>query len=333
MAPESALGHVAVTLTDGSLFPLPYWQVTSDSPGESLLLTAAQHAIELQGCEILRRFHQLCQTDLRCGEVFLFPFTNIPAVRYRRSNLTALPEQPHAATRDHNLNYNWPGDADGNDTQRLAHAISQQIIPRCTRSLDLHSWSRFTAPCSMARPDVSASWEMARVLPARFRRPLPPPASDNPCMLEHLFSQRGLGGAIIELPPQWAVTEPAVRLGLQGVVNVARALGMMEGEPEMSDGPIVEFTPERLAERGTAVTAPRSGLFVETALQAGDRVEDGQPLGHLISDETLETVEVLSPTSGYLWQYGCHRADSDVALPAMHPYADEGDLLASVMDL
>lgn len=331
MAVECTLSHVEATLAGGQTLRLPYWHLRSGRPGECLLLTAAQHGIEMQGCEILRRFQRLCLTHLTRGEVYLFPFTNLPAVRYRRSNLTALPEQPHAATLAHNLGYSWPGDPKGNDTQRLAYALSQQIVPRCTRSLDLHSWARFTAPCSMARPDVSASWEMAVAMPVRFRRGLPPPASDSPCMLEHLFSRQGLGGAIVELPPQWAVTEPAVALGLQTVINVARVLGLLEGEPDLLSPPVVDFTPELLATRGHAVLAPCSGLFVEVGLQAGDRVEAGQKLGHLLSDETLETREVLSPASGYLWQYGCHREHADVALPALHPYADPGDVLASVM--
>ena len=72
-------------------------------------------------------------------------------------------------------------------------------------------------------------------------------------------------------------------------------------------------------------------MFVEAGLETSDYVEQGQKLGHIISDEDLETVEIIAPVSGYLWSYGCHRAHCDVALPEMHPYASEGDTLATVV--
>ena len=39
---------------------------------------------------------------------------------------------------------------------------------------------------------------------------------------------------------------------------------------------------------------------------------------------------ILAPVSGRLRGYGCHRMHADVALPAMHPYASEGDSLAVI---
>ena len=105
----------------------------------------------------------------------------------------------------------------------------------------------------------------------------------------------------------------------------------MEGEPEFPEGPIVKFLAAEREARMQTLRAPCSGLFVETGLETSDYVEEGQKLGHIIRDDNLETVEIVAPVSGYLYQYGCHREHSDVALPPMHPYASEGDVVAGVM--
>jgi len=59
-------------------------------------------------------------------------------------------------------------------------------------------------------------------------------------------------------------------------------------------------------------------------------VSEGQPLGHLLSDADLAVTPVLAPVSGRLQSWGCHRANADVSLAAMHPYASEGDSLATI---
>ena len=78
--------------------------------------------------------------------------------------------------------------------------------------------------------------------------------------------------------------------------------------------------------------APCEGLFVEAGLETSDHVEEGQLLGHIIREDSLETVEIRAPATGYLWNYGCFRDHSDVALPPQHPWADAGDTLASVRE-
>ena len=119
--------------------------------------------------------------------------------------------------------------------------------------------------------------------------------------------------------------------GLRAATNLAKYLGMMEGEPEFPEGPIVKFTYADREARTHTLKAPCSGLFVETGLETSDYVEEGQKLGHIIRDDALETVELVAPVSGYLYEYGCHREHCDVALPPMHPYASEGDVVAAVM--
>lgn len=331
--PTTTLGYADATLTDGSVCPIPYWHLDSGRPGEVFLVLAEQHGNEVQGCEVIRRFREVCEAGLVRGQVYLVPFANPLALRHRRSHVTLGPEQPYGEAEGQNMNLTWPGDPEGNDTARVSYAIWQAVGRHCTRYLDLHSWSRFTATCTLTRPDVPVAEEMALATAIRFvqGRPRPNPAPGQPSLVTVQFNNNGLAGICIELAPQWVIREKEVLQGLRAATNIARLLGMIEGEPEALEGPVVKFNQADQDSRTYKVSAPCSGLFVENGLETSDYVEKGQRLGHIISDENLETVEILSPISGYLWEYGCHRLNCDVALPDMHPYADAGDALASVM--
>jgi predicted deacylase len=313
---------------------IPWWHVHSGEDGESLLVLAAQHGNEVQGCEVIRRFREVCEAQLSAGDVYLVPFANLPAVRHRRSHISLGPEQSYGDDAGHNMNRTWPGKRDGNDTERVTCALHETVVKRCTRCLDLHSWSRFTATATLARPE-GLSAEMARVAGIRLIqwREAPKGETDG-VTIGALFNNSGRGAITIELAPQWVIREKEVALGLRAATNLAKLLGMIEGDIEQIDGEYVEFTrhSDDEKQRQHELIAPCSGLFVEAALETSDHVTEGQLLGHIIRDDTLETVEIRSPADGWLWRYGCHRADCDVALPPQHPYADEGDALATVLE-
>ncbi len=333
MAVETTLHHAFATLTDGSEVRTPYWRLDTGVEGETFLVTAAQHGNEVQGCEVIRRFRQACERDLNKGTVYLVPFTNLPAVRYRRPHISLGPEQAYADAEGHNMNRTWPGDPDGNDTERVSYSIHEAAVRHCTRCLDLHSWSKFTATATLTRSNHDLSPQMAAVTATRFIRwnvAQPPDPEAQGTTITSLLNDTGRAANCIELSGQYIIIEKQVQIGLRAATNLAKFLGMMEGEPELLDGPILGISDETKDKQHT-LEAPCDGMFVEAGLETSDYVEKGQKLGHIIRDEDLETVEIIAPVSGYLWSYGCHRAHCDVALPEMHPYASEGDTLATVV--
>ncbi len=331
MSVSCELLYAHAPMADGTEEHIPYWHLDSGQPGESFLVLAAQHGIEVQGCEVVRRFRDLCLTELRRGQVYLVPFACPPAVRARRSHLHLQPEQPVAENKANNMNLLWPGDPQGNETERVAYALHGAVVDRCTCCLDLHSWSRFTATAALAREDVPRSVEMGLASGFRFLELLGNPRTPHAGMLENLFSSRGQGAISVELTGQWVVREPQVREGVRCATNLARLCRLFDGEPERLDGPVVRFHQNTWRDSVTQVMAPCDGLFVEAGLHTSDRVEAGQHLGRLIRADDLETVDIIAPVVGYLYSYGCFRSHSDVQLPALHPYAEVGDVLAGIM--
>ena len=163
MSADATLDYAVATLTNGSEVRTPFWRLDSGEEGESFLVTAAQHGNEVQGCEVIRRFREVCEGELRRGIVYLVPFANLPAVRHRRSHINLGPEQPYADDEGHNMNRTWLGKADGNETERLAHSLHEAVVKHCTRCLDLHSWSRYTATCTLARKNHQVSHAMGEL--------------------------------------------------------------------------------------------------------------------------------------------------------------------------
>ncbi len=335
MGPEATLHHTSATLRNGSIVRTPFWHIDSGQPGEALMLIAAQHGNEVQGCEVIRQFKDLCEVDLRAGSVWLVPFANVPAVQHRRSHISLGPEQPYSQDEGHNMNRTWPGDPMGNDTERVASSIHEAVARNCTRCLDLHSWSRFTATATLTRRDGGVAQQMAAASAIRFVQWRTHPANGHgtPCTIGALFNDSGRGAITIELAPQWVIRQKEVSLGMRVATNLAKLFGMMDGEMELIDEQVcTERHDKEDEERTHEVKSPCRGLFVEADLETSDRVEEGQYLGHLIRDDVLETVELTAPATGYLWVYGSHRANCDVALPPQHPYTDTGDLLATVIE-
>ena len=105
------------------------------------------------------------------------------------------------------------------------------------------------------------------------------------------------------------------------------ATGMLDGDPEPADRPIL-FSDQV----GRApVAAPCTGVFARVDLEVGQKVRKGQLLGTLLSDEDLECHQITAPASGYLRCYDACRGHCDVALPAQHPYVSKGDRLAEIV--
>ncbi len=323
------LKHITANTMDFGAVRIPYWRIESGADGPTLLVTAAQHANEVQGSEAVRRFAPLAAGRLRKGRVLLVPFCNKPALWKRRPHVSTTPERPYADDAGHNMNRTWPGKADGNDTERLSAAIYKALGEQASHNVDIHCWERFTAACSLPRKDKPASMELARICALPFANPRnsSPTAGKTPTLLGALFNDSGRPSLTFELSGQYIVYEREVRWGLRAVMNVAKFLGMIEGDLEQSEQPMVWLDNAEQAK----VAAPHNGLFVRTpGLLTASPVQEGQTLGTLFCDDDLSTVEIKAPIGGFLYSFDCSRAHSDVSLAAQHPYASQGDRLAVI---
>jgi hypothetical protein len=111
--------------------------------------------------------------------------------------------------------------------------------------------------------------------------------------------------------------------------NIARHLGLLPGEPEIPAEPQVWLDKATQHE----VLAPADGLWVQSSVKLCDVVDEGQLLGHVLAEESLETVPLTAPVAGRLSVLGCPRENCDVSLAAQHPYVTAGEIVAKVVGL
>jgi uncharacterized protein len=330
--------HAVAPLEDGSIVNIPFWRVESGRDGPSLLLIAAQHGNEVHGTEVARRFQEVCDRKLVTGSAWIIPMANLPAVRLRRHSINLGPGDPISVARleGHNMNLVWPGDPEGNNTERVAYALDQAVVRHCSHGVDIHCWNQFYAAETLSVKDHEPSYLLGEATTTRFvsyRSSGSPPAGK--MLISQLFRARERPVTVMELSGQFQMKERQVQMGLYSMVNIAKLLGMIRGEPELIGGQRAVRSPETSHE----VHAPCSGIFMPATrkenytLDTDDFVEKGQSLGHIIRESDLTTVPVIAPLAGYLWQYGmCHTLENniqcDASLPAQHPYAEEGNRIA-----
>ncbi|MBM4082797.1 MAG: succinylglutamate desuccinylase/aspartoacylase family protein [Planctomycetes bacterium] len=323
--------HAIANTMDYGAVRIPYWQIESGQDGPRLLITCAQHGNEVQGAEVMRRFVPMAARGLKKGQISIAPFCNKPALWKRRPHISTTPERPYADDAGHNMNRTWPGKAEGNDTERLSAAIYAALGEKATHNIDIHCWERFTGATALPRKDRPMSMDMAKVCALPFSNPreVKPATPPAPTMtIGALFNDSGRASLTFELSGQYIIYEREVRWGLRAALNIVKFLGMMEGAIEPPERPTVWLDNAEQVK----VTAPSNGLFARAAgLLTADAVEQGQVIGYLLSDDDLSTTEIKSPISGFLHSYDCSRASSDVSLASQHPYASQGDRLATVV--
>jgi len=327
----SELRHIQVDRRNAEPYRVPYWEVLSGRPGPRVLVTAALHGNEIQGTEVIRRFHASAVTELQRGSCLLLPFANVQAIRRHQPHIDfELTRKPNPDMAN-NVNCTWPGDAAGNDAQRLSRALFTALVGDATHCIDLHCWNVFWGGTVLARDGHDPAIELAQATALRFgkRTEAPPDAErrGRPCLLSAYFNDTGRVAIAVEFAGQYGFWEREIARGVRALTNCFRALGLLAGRPEAQDeGPIWLNDAEQ-----AEVTAPGAGLFVKTRFHTSDRVECGDLLGHVFTDNDLSVIEVRAPVSGYLYQYGAaHKDTSEHSMMWTHPYVVKGEGLAVI---
>lgn len=315
---------LSVKLINHEPVRIPVHIACSNKKGPVLLLISAQHGNEVQGAEAIRRFMALLKKYTFFGCVYAIPFANPLALHERRPHARMTPEQMYADDRGHNMNRTWPGKKNGNNTERISYAIYRQIANKATHVLDLHCWEQHSAPAALIN-DIQELKNIAGKLGVRFV-----------CVVQELNPKNGIDdyfcyigktGICYEFSGQYTINEQQVQMGLQVIINYAKIIGVLHG-PCLKPN----YTPTLFSTEVDTihVKTPISGLFVPSHVTLCDFVKKNTLLGHVISDSTLKTYNIIAPDSGYLRKYGAGRPNSDVSLTGRHPYVEKGETIATI---
>ena len=263
-----------------------------DGDGPTLYVQAAQHGREINGSEVLRRFHaeMLARQDEFSGTVVAVPVAD--PITFDRVSYTA-PERLDSVNA--NMNRCWPGDPDGSLHERMAATLWERageadaIVDLHTGGLEMLTHTVYLkgdADCralaeafgvdlllaEAAGEDADAEWQ----------------DRDFGGKLRVAATQEGIPTITPELAHNSELVEEAIDAGVAGLLEVLRHLDMLPGETAPTNATVARNHLGR-------VKADDSGLFhVDGDVEIGDYVEPGDHVGTVYDPTSYEVLQEVT---------------------------------------
>lgn len=249
--------------------------------GPVLWVEATIHGTEIGGLVGLLRLIDRVDPAALAGTLVVVPTVNPAAFRG-----TSRPT-PYDSV---NMNRAFPGKADGTFTEQACRRIYDFVLAGADCVLDLHSGGReaIVPHYAIYHQDGSPAGQRARDLVRRLRLDIVWASSEDwlDGALFTVATKAGIPGLIVE-SGGGTLDDQQVMTFTTSILNLMQALRMLAG-------PAPEPIEPRLELSGcTFIYCSKGGIYVPEA-QAGDVLESGAPIGHVMNlyGEIVETIVV-----------------------------------------
>jgi hypothetical protein len=283
---EVATGRLEVGETrDGSPVGLPVAVVNGAEPGDTLYVQAVSDGDELNGVGVVSRVVPRLDPAELSGTVLLVGVVNYHAFQ------VAEHRNP---IDDRKLNRTYPGDENGTSSERITHATFK-AARRADLILDLHQGS------------TSRMIDETRVRCGsrhRLHRECLRLAKTFDC--GYILDQKGPDGQLARAGPDEGIPtidpelggcvgwdESSIQRGVDGVFNVLRGYGFLEGD--------VDPGPQTRAKGFDQYGSPNGGL-VRFEKELGDEVGVGDTLFRVIDPFGTPRTRVTADNAGVFWR-------------------------------
>ncbi len=282
--PNPALGDPATAI--------PITTFTGARPGKTLVITCGVHGFEFVPILAAQRLLTAINPQQLTGRVILVRLAHPPAFARRTLHLN-----PHDGL---NLNRVFPGNPNGSQSQRIAHALSQ-LIAEGDFHIDMHGGdgnelldafvgtyggplaaTQFPTSDRMAR-----AFGLPRIVDYRMET-WEQVNSGRSCNRQAVAA--GKPTILVEIGQQGRAEASEVALATRGVINVLRALEMLPGAPLLNRRQPLRYD-------GTVgVSFTQTGIWYP-AVTPGTAVTTGQTLGAVrsLTGELLEEIKAPAP--------------------------------------
>jgi len=270
---------------DGSTVSLPVAVLNGAEDGDTLYVQAASDGDELNGVGVVRRVVPQLDPAEFAGTLLVVGIVNYHAFQ------VAEHRNPIDDTK---LNRAYPGNANGSSSERIAHATFQ-AARRADLILDLHQGStsrminEVRVRCGRHHRNHRACLELARVFDAG-----------------HVLDQKGPDGQLARAAPDEGIPtidpelggavgwdEESIEIGVEGVFNVLRYYGFLEGEAD---------APNQTRARGFDRYGSPSGGLVDFQCELGERVCAGDTLFEVTDVFGTVKASVTADSDGVFWR-------------------------------
>ena len=289
---QSVSGFIDVPAAMDSGTRIPITIVRGAQPGPTLALIAGTHGSEVAPIVALQRVRATLDPAGLRGTVLIVHVANVPSFLGRTVYYSPVDGK--------NLNRVYPGRADGTVSERIAHAITREIIERADYLVDIHSgdgneslrpytyWSPLGLDAradSIAR-EMALAWGNDHIVIDTVR-PRDRLASVYTQNTAHI---RGKPALTTEAGYLGLAAEDMVQRNVDGVFRLLRYLRMLPGDVELVRQPLFFERTEVLRSPGTGVWHPK--------VERGQSVQKGTVIGVLTDFFGATQAEIRAPFGG-----------------------------------
>ena len=265
---ESYTGHPEI---------LPVRVIRANVSGPVVFLTGAVHGDELTGVGVIREI-MLKKLVLQKGTLICVPIVNIFGFE---NHTRYLPDR-----RD--LNRSFPGNNTSTMAGRLAHVVFQEIIKKCDYGIDLHSAATRRTNFPQIRADLDNV--KTRKLAEAFGCELLIHNKGPKESLRGVATKNGCPTVLYEAGETLKFEPGTIKLGVRGVNNILKVLGMIKGLPTL---PVYQTTI-----RKTSWIRSNKGGLLKFYVKPGDLVSKGKKVATCQKLFSKESEILTAPMDG-----------------------------------
>ena len=259
-------------------------------PGPVLALVAGTHGYEYTSIVALQRLRARVDPKALAGSLILVHMAN-PTTFYGR--------RIYFSPDGKNLNRVYPGQADGSISQRIAHAITSEVIARATHLIDMHcgdgneslrpySYWQVTGDEALdeAGKRLALAFGLDHIVIDRER----PSDPERTLYTANTAVRRGKPAITVESGGMGLTDEASVGAQEAGALSVMADLGMLHAPSVKVERPI-------FFDKTRVVTSPATGVWA-AAVEKMQSVAEGTLLGRVTDPFGNVLHEVRAPFAG-----------------------------------
>ena len=283
---ETDTGRLEVGETrDGSPVRLPVAVINGSGEGRTLYVQAVSDGDELNGLGVVNRLVPRIDPTELSGVVLVVGIVNYFAFQ------VAEHRNP---IDDRKMNRGYPGDTDGTTSERIAHATFEEA-KRADLIVDLHqgSTSRMInetrVRCGIRHHLHGDCLELAKVFGCGHVLDIKGPDGQ----LARAGPDQGIPTIDPELGGCVGWDEESVRYGVEGMFNVLRHYGLLDGSVEVE---------KQVRARGFDQYGSPAGGLIRFEAELGDRVSTGETLFEVTDTFGERKGRVTADADGVFWR-------------------------------
>jgi len=289
---QATSGFIEVPAGVDTATRIPITIVRGAQSGPTLALIAGTHGSEVAPIIALQRVRTMIDPAALRGTVLIVHVANMPSFLGRTIYYSPIDRK--------NLNRVYPGKPDGTVSERIAYAITNQIIERADYLVDLHAGDgneslrpySYWSPLGLNARADSIAREMALAFGSDHivvdtARPRDVRAS---VYTQNTAQLRGKPAITTETGYLGIPVEEMVQRNVDGVFRLLRYLRMVPGDVELVRNPL-------FFDRTEVLRSPATGVW-HAKVERGQSVQKGALVGILTDFFGATQAEIRAPFGG-----------------------------------